>query len=151
MYRLLPLVFCLVCLACSAPPAVSTFRVAPGTVAEHRAALEQAVERWNAVSPDGITLADFGEGDVDVDFHPDVACDERPRQDELGGFEGRHIDVWSTCLHSEAEIQFVLLHEVGHSFGLEHVSDRAAVMFPALNAALTAPTDADRIELRRVL
>lgn len=144
----LPLVFCV---ACSTPPAVSSFRVSPGTLPEHRAALAAAVNGWNVVAPDETPLADFGEGDVEVDFHPDVPCDERPYPDELGGFEGRYIDIWSTCLHAEAEIRFTILHEVGHSLGLEHVPDRMAVMFPALNADLTAPTDADRIELRRVL
>lgn len=44
----------------------------------------------------------------------------------------------------------VTAHEIGHSFGLQHVADQAAVMYWLLDARPTTLTDDDRAEWARV-
>lgn len=105
------------------------------------ASIDDAIAMWGA---EGVTITRADAGEVPIVFRP-----------ASGPFYGFYDDTTATVyinvdLTDRAKRAIVLAHELGHAFGLVHVSPdtRASVMNPG-NITI-APDDGDRAALAAI-
>lgn len=71
------------------------------------------------------------------------------REFEEGTYDPRTRTITIYEYSSETSLRRVLIHELGHSIGLDHVEDKEAIMYPVNQGKNTALTKADKEELVR--
>ncbi|XP_070555497.1 matrix metalloproteinase-19-like [Ptychodera flava] len=110
---------------------------------EQRAAISRALDRWSHVTPLTFTEVTSGHADLLIEFaegvHSDgpyAAFDGRggvlahayfPEDGDLHFDDAEHFTVFTS---RGTDLDFVALHELGHSLGLVHSDVRGAVMQP---------------------
>jgi hypothetical protein len=110
---------------------------ADATTAE-RAALGDAVGLWRAMSRVRVTTEEVADAP-----HLYVAFRDAPLV-FFGIYETAGIAV-NRGLTDPAERAVVLAHEMGHAFGLEHVTDGGSVMHPGNLTVVPGPRDAEAL------
>jgi len=110
-----------------------------GANASQRAGIDGAVELW---ADRGVLLTGAAPATIGIVFESASGAFRGVYDDERG------IILVNSGIEEIVPLSIVIAHELGHAFGLEHVSDRPSVMNPA-NLTL-APTDDDRTAIEEL-
>lgn len=124
-------------------PCVMRVVVAGDASAEETASVDAALAAWNEAADLALARAASSEdGAVPIRFEPSIPAFYGVYDDEEGSITiNRNID-------QDSSRTIVIMHELGHSFGLTHVprETEASLMNPANHSV--APTEADVARLR---
>jgi hypothetical protein len=108
-----------------------------------RLGITDAIELWRerGAAGLGITANHFATTPtIEIRFERAAAAFHGVYDDEIG------VIVVNTALADRRELAIVVAHELGHAFGLLHVTDRASLMTPG--NLTTPPTEDDQDQLR---
>lgn len=104
-----------------------------GASTSQRAGIAGALQLW---AERGVALTGTDPTTIEILFEPASVAFRGVYDDERGII---HIN---DAIDEMSQLSIVIAHELGHAFGLEHVSNRPSVMNPA--NLTTIPTDDDR-------
>jgi hypothetical protein len=127
----------------------TSWRVTPVGDPEWGGVVRRAVDTWSqSLGPDCRFPLEVGEGGMPVTFYSSGRWPDDPAAIGMylfGPFgEGRAIDVRGNDRYA------TLVHEMGHAIGLQHSSDRGALMYYTFNG-VQGPTPGDVAEARAAL
>jgi hypothetical protein len=104
-----------------------------GTTTAQRAGLDGALRLWRDL---GVAVAGSEPSTIEVVFEPASAAFRGVYDDE------RSVIHINDGIEEPGPLEIVIAHELGHAFGLPHVTDRPSLMNPA--NLTQPPTDLDR-------
>lgn len=132
---------------CATIDCEGSYRLGPGFTAGQESNVREALRRWNEWSGSDARISSTGICSIEPE-----ALDEPNLFGTWIGYgrieiDAMKLDRWCGRLESESErdrcFQSIVMHEVGHSYGLEHIEEGIGVMSPG---ALPDFTDEDRRE-----
>jgi hypothetical protein len=112
------------------PEEVERLRTEQAILEQTRASLEQKQQTVNNTVTEINSVADAINGIVqrnNIDISNYNGEFRESREFEKGVFDGKAINIYE--LDGEADLRLVLVHEMGHALGFNHVNDPEAVMY----------------------
>lgn len=148
-------------------PRCTTYHFHKSFPVQYQAAARQAAANWSAFSGIDVKVEDGDPEDrtCSIGNVDDTSADYAELETEMGGasFWGAHRytdgsivlvnDAWRGNDYAMDDLgkfaTFIMMHEIAHEFGLQHIADPNAVMGVTLPWARLAYDDADRAECVR--
>ena len=112
---------------------------------EERASLDEALATWNAEA--GLALRRVEPNDVDSPIEEVLAIRFEPTIPALFGVydDGEGAISINASLSDDRSRRIVLMHELGHAFGLSHVEGEASLMNPGNKSVPLSEADVERL------